>query len=240
MESVPCPRRVPCRQRHPKASRCGRQSPRLGSCRPDSTRRCTHRQCVPASWTTVYLWRDSSQQYARATSQSFNVLSVQQPEARVFPSGLHAMLRTSPVCPSMLTSILPVAASQSFSVASPALEARVFPFGLQATLQIASVWPGKSASILPVAASQSFIVRSSEPVARIFPFGCHANAVEISSVFLQADPRLALVAVRALHRLVARSCGRDHSARSSSLVFFQTNPSVNHVHEDSADRRGEG
>jgi hypothetical protein len=49
MESVPCPRRVPCRQRRPKASRCGRQSPRPGSCRPDSRQRCRHPQCIPAS-----------------------------------------------------------------------------------------------------------------------------------------------------------------------------------------------
>ena len=68
----------------------------------------------------------AGQQFARGAIQSFTVLSV-QPETRNFPSGLQAMLRTSPVCPCMLTSILPRATSQSMSVVSPELDARVFP-----------------------------------------------------------------------------------------------------------------
>jgi hypothetical protein len=42
----------------PKLHRAVIQSRRPRSCRPDSTLRCIHRRCVPASWTTVCLWRD--------------------------------------------------------------------------------------------------------------------------------------------------------------------------------------
>src|SRR5271166_4684091 len=103
-------------------------------------------------------------------SQSFTVLSP-EPEARVFPSGLHATLRTKSVCPCKVFSSLPVAASQSFTVLSPEPEARVFPSGLHATLEkIPPVF-----SSLPVAASQSFTVRSKEPEARVFPSGLQAT-----------------------------------------------------------------
>src|SRR5271166_6977427 len=66
-------------------------------------------------------------------SHSFTVLSP-EPEARVFPSGLHATLVTALVCPSKVLSGLPVAVSQSFTMLSREPEARVFPSGLQATL----------------------------------------------------------------------------------------------------------
>src|SRR5271165_5703387 len=115
-------------------------------------------------------------------SQSFTVLSP-EPEARVFPSGLHATLRTKSVCPCKVFSSLPVAASQSFTVLSPEPEARVFPSGLHATLQTALECPCKVFSNLPVAASQSFTVWSTEPEARVFPSGLHATLEKIPPVF---------------------------------------------------------
>ena len=118
------------------------------------------------------------------------------------------MLRTAPVCPCMLSRILPAAASQSFSVVSPELEARVFPSGLQATLQIESVWPGKLASSLPVEALPELyrlIVRAGRQGLSI---RTPRNAVDIPSVSLQTGPRLALGDIQGLHRLVARAEAR--------------------------------
>ena len=79
-------------------------------------------------------------------SQSFTVLSP-EPEARVFPSGLHATLETLSVCPCKVDSSLPVAGSQSFTVLSLLAVARVCPSGANATEDTASVWPVSGAPI---------------------------------------------------------------------------------------------
>ena len=82
------------------------------------------RQCAPARSSAVCPWRPP-----RASLSCHR-----EPEARVFPSGLQATLKTASVCPCKVASSLPVAASQSFTVWSQEPEARVFPSGLHATL----------------------------------------------------------------------------------------------------------
>src|SRR5271166_293653 len=107
-------------------------------------------------------------------SQSLTVLS-HEPEVSVFPSGLHATLKTVSVCPCKVVNSLPVAASQSLTARSREPEASVFPSGLHATIRTASVCPCKVVSSFPVAASQSLTAWSREPEVSVFPSGLHAT-----------------------------------------------------------------
>lgn len=88
------------------------------------------------------------------------------------PFGEKATPSTAPLRPVKKSrNILPVATSQSFTVASQLADATFFPFGEKATSLTIAVCPVNVRSSLPVDTSQSFNVLSELPEISVFPSG---------------------------------------------------------------------